>query len=102
MVGRKEAMPRTLPMPIFIPTPLKTEIIVPFGFLNVPLLKSPILGGNFGFFGPLFQRARLIWALEYQFEERWEWEMFFAFGQEDFQKSVVLFASKEEWVWRRW
>ena len=47
---------------------LKTEIIVPIGVLNVvPLLKSPILGGNFGFFaGPLFERgARLIWALEY-------------------------------------
>ena len=47
------------------PGTLKTEINVPFGVLNVPLLKSPILGGNLGLFGPLFQRARLIWALEY-------------------------------------
>ena len=39
---------------------------MPFGFLIVPPLKSPILGGKIGFFGPLFQRARLIWALEYR------------------------------------
>ena len=43
---------------------LKTEINVPFGVLIVPPLKSPILGGKIGLFGPLFQRARLIWALE--------------------------------------
>ena len=45
---------------------LKTEINVPFGVLIVPPLKRPILGRNLGFFGPLFQRARLIWALEYR------------------------------------
>ena len=34
---------------------VKTEIkIVPFGFLIVPHLKSPILGGKFGLFGPHF------------------------------------------------
>ena len=40
---------------------LKTEIIVPFGFLIVPHLKSPeILGGNCsGFVGPLFQRGTI-------------------------------------------
>ena len=48
---------------------LKTEINVPFGFLIVPPLKSPILGRKIGLFGPLFQRARLIWALEYSLRQ---------------------------------